>query len=291
MRRPPSIFVQIPAYRDSELESTLRGLYAKAEHPARLRTAVAWQRGPGDSLSADVRSLPSLELIEIPFEESKGCNWARSLLQEHWRGEQFTLVLDSHHRFVRGWDTALESMYRNLEAAVSRRPLLTAYLPAYDPAREPGGRRKRPYKIYPLEREQGILTRLTSYPIPYWTTLSEPIPAQFLSLHFIFAEGEFNAAVPFDPGLYFFGDEVATGLRAYLAGYDLFHPHRVVGWHCFERTSRTAHWQDHEDWREQHQRSLDRMRRLFLDKAGGGVGGRTVADYEEHAMVSLVEQP
>jgi len=96
--------------------------------------------------------------------------------------------------------------------------------------------------------------------------------------------------VPFDPGLYFFGDEVATGLRAYLAGYDLFHPHRVIGWHCFERASRIAHWQDHEDWREHHQRSLDRMRRLFLDKAGG-TSERTVADYEEHAMVSLVEQP
>ena len=49
---------------------------------------------------------------------------------------EFTLVLDSHHRFVRGWDTALESMYRQLEAVGSPKPLLTAYLPAYDPARE-----------------------------------------------------------------------------------------------------------------------------------------------------------
>jgi hypothetical protein len=292
-RRAPCIYVQIPAYRDSELDSTLRDLYAKADQPGRLRTAVVWQRGPDDGLGAEVRSLPNLEIIEVAFEDSKGCNWARALLQKGWREESFTLLLDSHHRFVRGWDSAVVSMHQMLLGS-SRKPLLSAYLPAYDPAREPGGRRKRPYKIYPLAREQGILTRLTSYPLPYWTALDRPVVAEFLSLHFIFAEGEFNAAVAFDPDLYFFGDEVATGLRAFMAGYDLFHPHRIVGWHCFDRATRIAHWHDHAGWREQHEESLRRMRRLFLGEDGGGTDRRwerSVSDYEDHIMLKLVESP
>jgi hypothetical protein len=290
VRQDSRIYVQIPAYRDSELGKTLRDLYAKAQFPQRLRTAVVWQRSPGESLPEDVRSLPGLELVQVAAERSRGCNWARSLLQARWRDEPYTLVLDSHHRFARSWDTAVLDMHDRLRAAGVDKPLLTAYLPAYHPAREPGGRRKRPYKIYAYGREQGLLTRLTSYPIPYWTQLTAPVVAEFLSLHFIFVEGAFNKAVPFDPDIYFFGDEVATGLRAYLAGYDLFHPHRVVGWHCFDRASRVAHWEDHEGWSAQHEESLRKLRRLYLGLETTGAGRRTVADYEDHIMVPLVAE-
>jgi hypothetical protein len=286
--------VQIPAYRDSELGTTLRDLYGKAEHPRRLRTSVVWQRGPDDTISADVRSLPNLEITEVAFEESRGCNWARSILQKGWRGEPFTLLLDSHHRFVRGWDTAVLDMYRQLESTATTKPLLTAYLPSYDPSREPGARKKRPYKIYPAEREQGILTRLTSYPLPYWTRLTRPVVADYVSLHFVFTKGEFNTAVPFDPDIYFFGDEVVTGLRAYMAGYDLFHPHRIVGWHCYDRASRVGHWEDHDGWFQQHEESLRKMRRLLLGKEqrwGLPHAERTVSDYEEHIMLTLVARP
>jgi hypothetical protein len=286
----PRIYVQMPAYRDSELEKTLRDLYSKADHPKRLRTAVLWQRAPDESLSADVRLLPGLEILDVDFTASRGPNWARAQLQKGWREEPLTLLLDSHHRFVRGWDSAVVSMYGQLRSSGVEKPLLTAYLPSYDPAREPGARKKRPYKIYPLQREQGVLTRLTSYPIPYWTRLNEPVAADFVSLHFLFAEGCFNETVAFDPEIYFFGDEVVTGLRAYLAGYDLYHPHRIIGWHCFDRASRVGHWDDHSEWAWQHENSVLKMRRLFLDTDGQGRanGERTVSDYEEQIMVPLV---
>jgi hypothetical protein len=280
----------MPAYRDSELEMTLRDLYSKAEHPNRLRTAVLWQRAPDESLSAEVRSLRGLEIIDVGFSESRGPNWARAQLQKGWREEPLTLLLDSHHRFARGWDSAIVSMYDRLKASGVENPILTAYLPSYDPRREPGARRKRPYRIYPLQREQGVLTRLTSYPIPYWTALDEPVPAHFVSLHFLLAEGRFNDQVAFDPEIYFFGDEILTGLRAYLAGYDLYHPHRVVGWHSYSRASRVGHWDDHTEWASQHEDSILKMRRLFLGVDGHAAtnGGRTVMGYEELIMVPLV---
>jgi len=43
-------------------------------------------------------------------------------------------------------------------------------------------------------------------------------------------EGRFNAEIPIDPAIYFFGDEITMGLRAYCHGYDFFHPHRVIAW-------------------------------------------------------------
>jgi hypothetical protein len=287
------IYVQIPAYRDTELGATLADLYAKAHRPDRLRTAVVWQHAEGETLSKNARKLVGVEIVAVPCAESRGCNWARNLLQQRWNGEAYTLLLDSHHRFVDGWDRMLVAMHRGLERAGVERPLLTAYLPAYKPENEPGGRRKQPYKIYPLRREDGILVRLTSFPIPYWTTLDRPIEADFASLHFLFGRGMLNEDLRFDPEIYFFGDEVITGLRAFTHGYDMYHPHRIVGWHCYDRRSRVPHWDDHSDWHVRHTGSLAKMRRLLQGHVSGRYGlgpRRTLAQYEQRIMLPLIEK-
>lgn len=284
------IYVQIPAYRDAELPATLLDLHRKAHAPQNLRVRVLWQHDKDEQLPAAVRKLPGLELEAVPHHLSKGCNWARNRLQQRWRGEPYTLLLDSHHRFVRGWDLTLLEMYRGLERGGVDKPLISTYLPAYRPELEPRGRKRRPYKIYPLAREQGLLTRLASFPIPGHTKLQGPIAADFVSLHFLFAAGVFNDEVRFDPSIYFFGDEVVTSLRAYSHGYDLFHPHIVLGWHCFDRASRVPHWHDHEGWWAQHERSLTIMRRMFRGAHRGrfGLGRRRgIRDYEDHILLEL----
>jgi hypothetical protein len=285
------IYVQIPAYRDTELSATLVDLYGKARRPDRVRTGIVWQHAESDTLPDAVRNLPGLEIVAVPYRESRGCNWARNLLQRRWKGEPYTLLLDSHHRFVSGWDEMLVALHRDLERAGIERPLLTAYLPAYSPESDPGTRRKQPYKIYPLCREEGILVRLTSFPIPYWKALDRPVEADFASLHFLFGRGELNNDLLFDPDIYFFGDEVVTGLRAFTHGYDMYHPHRIVGWHCYDRRSRVPHWDDHPDWHLRHARGLTKMRRLVQGKVAGPYGlghRRTVAQYEQRIMIPLI---
>jgi hypothetical protein len=285
--------VQIPAYRDTELGPTLRDLYRKAARPEALRVAVLWQKASNETLPPAVRRLPGLELIEMPFEESQGCNWARIQLQARWRGEPYTLFLDSHHRFATGWDRMLIEMHSGLRASGVERPLLTAYMPPYHPAMDPLGRRCRPYKIYPIRREAGLLIHLTSHAIPGWRRLAGPIPAEFASAHLIFTRGSFNEELRWDPNIYFAGDEVAMSLRAHTYGYDLFHPHRVIGWHCYDRGSRRPHWDDHLEWSGQQARSLRRLRRLFTGRLSGDFGlgtARSRRSFEDRLLVPLVER-
>jgi hypothetical protein len=286
------IYVQIPAYRDEELSATLLDLYRKAAWRQKLRVGVVWQRGAGETLDPRVGRLPRLELHEFEADNSPGCNWARRLLQDRWSGEPYTLLIDSHHRFVKDWDRTLVEMYEARRMDGIERPLITAYLPAYVPAREPRGRMRKPLKIYPLGRQEGVLTKLTSYPMVSWRRLQAPVLANFVSLHFLFTAGRFNADVPFDPSIYFFGDEVATGLRAFTWGYELLHPHRVLGWHAYDRASRVPHWDDHGDWHRRHRESLRRLRWLFSgDGAEVGLLGceHSVEDYEARIMLDLVD--
>ncbi len=277
-----NIYVQIPAYRDKELGPTLLDLVEKAEKADALRIGVLWQRAEGDTLPEAVRANPNFEILECPYQESRGCNWARSQLQERWQGEPYTLFLDSHHRFVPAWDRHLIEMHESLKGIGVQKPLITSYLPSYDPRNDPTARALDPLQIWGRSREQGMLIYLVAHPIPMWRSLKEPIPARFASLHFVFADGTFNREIVLDDQVYFFGDEVVLALRAFTHGYDLFHPHYVLGWHLYDRSfTRTTHWEDHSDYRERNERSCDRLRDIFLgidDEALGSL--RTVEEYE-----------
>ncbi len=285
------IYVQIPAYRDSELPKTLQSLLRMATNASRIRIGIVWQRGPTEELPRSLITQHAIDIMEVPYQESKGCNWARNLLQQGWQGEPYTLLIDSHQRFVRGWDQLLIDMYEGLRQQHVEKPILTGYLPPYDPVNEPHGRLHKPMQIYPLDHENGLLTKLVSYPIPFWKQLDGPRPAHFVSLHFLFTTGQFNRDIIFDPGIYFFGDEVVTSLRAFTAGYDLFHPHRVVGWHAYDRRTRTPHWADHATWTDQEKISSERIRSLYEGQLTGRYGLGTVRSrkaYETYIFRTLI---
>jgi hypothetical protein len=293
MRGGERIYVQIPAYRDPELLATVTDLLRTAARPERLVVAIAWQYGPDEvGLVEALRRLGPVRVLPIRASESRGCNWARALLQERWSGEEFTLLLDSHHRFAPRWDETLVAMHRRLRERGVEQPVLTGYLPPYDPLDEPGGRVQAIYRMDLADRQDGAMFRLTGHAVPHWRRLNEPVPTGFASLHLLFAEGAFNEVVPMDDEIYFFADEIAVGLRAYTHGYDMFHPHVVLGWHLYDRTTRTPHWTDHADGRLRSARSLDRLRALYggadLGPLGLGVR-RTRQGYERLVGRSLIQ--
>lgn len=285
------VFIQIPAYRDTELGATIHDLFQKAAYKERLRLAIAWQYDKAEEEQENLfRQWPNVELLKIPASESLGCNWARNLLQQQWNGEKYTLFLDSHHRFTPGWDEKVIAMYEKLRKKFQK-PIITGYLPSYDPLSDPESRVEGILKIKPLEREKGLLFRLVGGEVPDWKSLEEPIAAHFTSLHFLFAEGSFNGEIEFDPSIYFFADEIAIALRAYTFGYDLFHPHEILGWHLYDRSTRVTHWSDHPEWRRQNKFSYDQLLKLYRGYVIGrrGIGlQRKISEYEEYIGMKLI---
>lgn len=289
--RSDTIFVQIPAYRDGELVNTLDSLFNHAACPRRLRVCVCWQHAPSERIPASLQRLPNLEIIDVDYRLSRGANWARRCVQKRWRGEAFSLSIDSHLRFVSRWDTRLIDLFAGIKAKGVERPVITCYPPQFNPDSFPRKRSYAPLKNYKEAYHGGLLVHFAGHQLPFWRRLREPITAQFLALGMLFTEGRFNADIPFDPNIYFFGDEITTGLRAYCHGYDFFHPHRVLAWHAYDRATRTCHWQDHRDWRKADAASLRRVRHIFMGRefARYPLGDkRSVADYERYIGMPLV---
>jgi hypothetical protein len=300
---PPKIFVSIAAYRDPELLPTLRNCIQMAAHPEELRICIAWQHSPEDAWDTleEFASDPHFDVIDIPFQKSKGACWARHEIQKRYRNEPYYFQLDSHHRFTKKWDDTLKDQLHYLEAVGHEKPLLSAYLPPYVPDQDPAQRGNAVLGVN-IDRfmPQGV-AYLKPYHMAQWNDLKGPFPARFISAHFIFTLGSFVKDVPYDPNIYFHGEETSLAARAFTHGYDLFSPHRVVVWHEYIRSAKSKHWSDSKDWGDRNNKSYARYRELFANPPstetnGDGFGRfgfgrrRTLDEYERYAGVRFKDR-
>jgi hypothetical protein len=256
----PTIFVNVAAYREFDLINTLRDCFAQAEDAARLRVCVCWQRDAGDSL-AELESDPRVDLIDVPYRESQGVCWARNLIQRRYGGEAYTLQIDGHHRFAPRWDRLLIDMVERLRQQGVPKPIITGYMPGFDPWNDPAGRVRTAWGTGIDRFETGGVVFMRPFvPAPAPTA---PMPCRFWSAHCSFTLGQFNEEVLIDPRGYFHSEEIVMGVRAWTHGYDLFNPHQLVIWHEYTRKGRRCHWDDHPDWGARDAKAIAQYRRQF----------------------------
>lgn len=285
-----TIYIQIASYRDPELLPTIKDCLEHAKHPENLRFGIAWQHSPYEEWDTldEYKNDSRFRIIDIDYRDAKGPCWARHKLNLKYDGETYTLQLDSHHRFKKNWDVELITMLESLRSEEVPKPLLTSYLPSFNPANDPAERLEAPW-VMEFDRfaPEGPVHFLP-HTIDNYKELDSPVPTRFCSGHFIFADGSFCKDVEYDPNYYFHGEEINLSVRAYMAGYDLFAPHRTFIWHEYTRNGKKKHWDDHADWPSldvasyQHNREVLGMDNLKTEKSLSK-NARTLKDYEKYA--------
>jgi hypothetical protein len=288
------IFVQIASYRDPQLPFTLKDLIEKASKPENLVICIAHQYDDIHAID-EYRNDKRFKILDIPFIESKGACWARNKIQQEYDNEEYTLQLDSHHRFIQDWDIELIKMVKHLKKKGHKKPLITGYIPSFNPENDPAERVDVPWKMnFDRFIPEGAVFFLPAS-IDDHKERTEPIPARFYSAHFCFTLGEFCKEVPHDPEYYFHGEEISIAVRAFTWGYDLFHSHKIIAWHEYTRKGRTKQWDDDKEWHKKNDACHLKNRKLFgMDgekQEDFGIYGfgkeRTLSDYEEYAGLSF----
>ena len=298
-----SIYVQIAAYRDPDVTKTVQDLVKQCSKKHKLVIGVIDQYSPDDNfydLEKDFKSLKcskiaKLKYKKILYNETKGVCWIRHLLNKDYSGEDYTLQLDSHHRFEKDWDLTLIKMLKDLEKSGVPKPLLTTYCPGYTPATE----HKYSFATqmdFDRFTPEGALF-FSSGIIPNWESKKLPVPSRFISGHMIFVKGVFCEEVPYDPHYLFHGEEINLTVRAYTHGYDLFHPHKPVVYHEYSRSHRPKKcWDDDPLWGRKNDQSHLRNRKFFemdgekkdIDFGEYDLGKvRTIEQYEEYSGVRM----
>jgi hypothetical protein len=292
------IFIQIASYRDNQLLPTIKDCIKNSYNPDNLVFCIAWQHCIEDTWDTldEFKNDTRFKIIDIDYKESQGVCWARNKIQQYYDNEEYTLQLDSHHRFVPNWDLELITMIKNLQNEGHKKPLITTYLPSFDPENDPQGRILKPWKLnFDRFTPEGVIFFMPST-IDYFESLTSPISCRFYSAHFCFTLGTFCKEVQHDPNYYFHGEEISIAVRAFTWGYDLFSPHKLIAWHEYTRKYRKKHWDDCKDWNDINVKSHQRLRKLFgidetindIDFEKYGFGPiRSLSDYEKYAGISF----
>lgn len=287
------IFISIASYRDSELIPTIEDCLARAKNPRNLVFGISRQYHPDDKFDdlSKYKNRKSFKIIETNYKKSLGVCHARYNIQKLYDGEEYYFQLDSHHRFEQDWDDKCKKLINTLKSDGYDKPLVSSYLPSYDPEAQDEARLNDVWRTY-IDRfmpEGPIFIFPES--INNWETVDTAEKARFISGHFIFTLGSFVEEVPYDPSLYFHGEESSLAARAYTHGYDLFHLPKPWVWHHYTRSNGARHWDDDPKWQDLNKKSFARYRSLFgmdgikrkhYPKYGFGKV-RSLADYEKYA--------
>lgn len=298
------IFVQIASFRDSQLLPTLEDMIDKAYEPDNLHICICHQHHHDDEWDTleQYEGDDRFTIIDVKAEDSKGVCWARNLIQQEYKGEDFTLQLDSHHRFVENWDVKLKNQILQLQLHGHDKPLITGYISSFHPSLPKEEWADEPWQMdFDRFTPDGVVF-FKPGGIDNWEERTMPVPGRFYSAHFCFTLGIFCNEVQHDPRYYFHGEEIAIGVRAFTHGYDIFHSHEIIAYHEFSRDYRPdKHWDTYNKCTNHNQETYRLMRGLLGidgetlpndDKYGTfGLGKvRTVSDWEQYAGVRFKDR-
>ncbi|CAI1572184.1 Glycosyltransferase (GlcNAc) [Serratia quinivorans] len=255
-----TIFISIASYRDPELLPTLQDMLRHAAHPENLHIAICWQDNEernvfeqaglepagsrtvaGNEVFAYRYHQARIDVVSVHYYASRGACWARNLAERLFDNESFFLQIDSHCRFVPNWDEEMIAMLRQLRATSSL-PIISSYPPAFTPG-ENEEASKNTYVSRLIFREYNTegIPMLRSTPFE----ATAPIRGSYLAGGFIFTDGGYVRSIPNDPQIFFAGEEIAMAVRAFTHGYDIYHPHKPLLWHYYQRKEHNKIWGDH----------------------------------------------
>lgn len=257
----PRIFVSIASYRDTECQWTVKDLFEKAKYPDRVIVGICWQFiAAEDADCFVVKTRPDqVRVIEVDARESRGVCWARGKIQGLWRGEEYFLQVDAHSRFAPCWD---ETFIEMLRACPSERAVLSTYPASYVPPDQLG--KDNIAIINAKEFDDNGVLALGSKAVAQAEMPPTPQPTAFIGAGTLFGPSAIITEVPYDPYIYFTGEEITLAARLWTHGWDLFTPSKCTVYHEYsDRPNKRRHWHDHKLWIELSRSGAQRVRHIM----------------------------
>jgi hypothetical protein len=248
-----SIFVSIASYCDPMLAFTLASARAQASDPSRVFIGVVEQHLPGQHLAlADEWQRAHVRATRVDALEARGPCWARALAMALYQGEDWFLQIDSHTWFEPGWDERLVRWGEICEARNSR-CIISCYPNPFEmkdghPVAKVVTNRILAFVV------KGDSDFATEHPVLMFEGVAvereEPILGMHVAGGCLFAPGYIVDDLPYDPHLYFHGEEQSYALRAWTHGWDIFHVPGMPMYHLYTApgsSPRPMHWTPEQD--------------------------------------------
>lgn len=258
------IFVSIAAYRDLETRNTINDLFAKATYRDRIFVGVFSQIDPRYDMNLIIGRRKNVREMVCDSREAKGCTWARStILTQIRKDEEFVLQIDAHTRFDTGWDVQLLKEYESLP---KHDCVLTSYPPAFELDKPLDTRPKHVFMKFRDIHASGLPIFMADVSL-HPNRIKGPSITPAISAGCIFGPSNIFDRVPYDPFVYFFGEEQSYAIRLFTHGIDMYAPKQTFLYHLYydpRKDKKNLHWNDQKQEENSIQRSsLDRVKYIL----------------------------
>lgn len=283
------IYIGLASYRDPDLINTIKSFYNNAVCPSRLFFSIVSYEDKLTDKPLDLSFIPeeqySYQQVDhrLALGACKSRHLANSLLTEEYT---YFVQADAHSRLFEMWDEIAIWQYKRCRAKWGDDYLFTKYPPAYEVNWDG---EKNVGDIFLTDA--GYLGKVS----PVWQenlwllehdNLYDDVFGD-LSLGFsancVFGSAKAMLKIPYDPFLYFSGEEPTLGVRAYVNGVNLVAPPFNFMWTNYNRENgrRHQHWDDHDDWWVLDAYSRNRQADFYAGKNLGIYGITNAEKYQE----------
>lgn len=237
------ILLLIPAYRDLELKSTIKSALKNADKPENLRFAILNQYGPETKnvLSLFRGGEKRFKIVEVPWQEAKGVGWARHLLEDLYRDEEYVLQIDAHMLFYKGWDTVLKD---NMAWCKDERAVISSYPVKYEYDKDgkvviETTERSR-VELHPGKGRYVFESGVIKVP----EDDKSPVKTLYATGGLEFYKGEMLRDVRYNAEIIFAGEEVVRSAQLFTFGYNIYEPIGLPIYHHYGRMNHHKFWKD-----------------------------------------------
>lgn len=278
------IFISLAAYRDPDLLNTVKSFYNNAQYKDRLFFSIVSHED--ESMNLDFSFVPNNQInynkIDYHLAEGacSGRHLANSLLSDRYK---YFLHTDSHSRATVSWDTLLIESYKRCSIKWGTDYIFTKYPHGFTIEWDKDGNGKdlidpnnnTLHKVIPVWDEIECLYLLR------WRDLEDlnyGDQVYGFCANFAFGSSKAFLKAPYDPYMYFLGEEITLGIRLTLSGVNLVAPPINAIWTNYDRDNgkRNFHWIDDKTWGLRDKAARHRVNDLFHGKNLGIYG---IQDY------------
>lgn len=244
LKNDNKIFCSVASYRDKQCPLTVMDMVKKAKNPQNLVICINQQNASEDQdcFNGLDYSPATIKILKFTDREARGPCWARYIVQQEWRGEEYFLQVDSHMRFVDEWDQKCIDQL----AMLPDKSCLTNYVAIFNLEKgEPDGEQLRGplYIVNKETHEHDGFFRVNS---EFIKTAEKPMLSRGWSACYSFSKGDLLHDAPYDPytPFLFFGEEMDILARMWSRGWNVYAPSVPICFTNFDRSYRPTFWEN-----------------------------------------------
>lgn len=275
------IFISLAAYRDPDLINTVRSFYNNAKYPERLFFSLVSHEG--DETNFDFSFVPhnQINYNKIDYRLADGAcsgrHLANSLLSDKYK---YFLHTDSHSRAKQNWDEMLINEHNKCSVRWGKDYIFSKYPHGFKFFWDENGngtdeinfKNESLHKVVPVWDETEWIYLLR------WQDLENKEYGDKVygfAANFAFGPTKCLMKAPYDPYLYFLGEEISLGIRLYMQGVTIVAPVINAIWTNYDRDNGRRggfHWTDNSVWGLRDKAARIRLSKLFKGEDLGVYG-------------------